>query len=36
MDLRETGWGGEGWIGLAHDMNQWMALANMLLNLQFP
>jgi hypothetical protein len=22
MDLRETGWGGMGWIYLAHDMGQ--------------
>jgi hypothetical protein len=27
-DLRKTGWGGEVWIHLAQDMDQWMALVN--------
>jgi hypothetical protein len=25
MDLRETGWGGMGWIDLAQDRDQWSA-----------
>jgi hypothetical protein len=28
-DLREIGWGGLDWIGLAQDRDQWRALANL-------
>jgi hypothetical protein len=28
IDLRETGWDGVDWIGLAQDRNQWRALVN--------
>jgi hypothetical protein len=28
MDLRETGWEGVEWIGLAQDRGQWWALVN--------
>jgi hypothetical protein len=33
MDLRDTGWGGVDWIGLAQDRDQWRILANMAMNL---
>jgi hypothetical protein len=36
MDLREIGWGGMDWIDLAQDRDQWRALVNMVMNLQFP
>jgi hypothetical protein len=36
MDLREIGWDGVDWIGMAHDRDQWMALVNMVLNLRVP
>jgi hypothetical protein len=36
MDLRETGWGGMGWIDLAQDKDPWQALANTVMNLQVP
>jgi hypothetical protein len=29
-------WGGMDWIDLAHDRNQWRALVNTVMNLQFP
>jgi hypothetical protein len=35
MDLRVTGWGGMDWIDLAQDWDQWRALMNMVMNLQF-
>jgi hypothetical protein len=28
VDLRELGWGGMGWIDLAHDRDQWRVLVN--------
>jgi hypothetical protein len=34
MDLGEIGWDGMNWIDLAQDRNQWMALVNMVMNLQ--
>jgi hypothetical protein len=34
MDLRETGWEGVDWMHLAQDRDQWLALVNMVLNLQ--
>jgi hypothetical protein len=36
MDLKEIGWGGMDWIHLAQDMDQWMALVNMVMILQIP
>jgi hypothetical protein len=36
MDLGETGWGGVGWIGLAHDRYRWRALVNAVMNLRVP
>jgi hypothetical protein len=34
MDLREKGWAGMGWIGLAQNRDQWRALVNTIMNLQ--
>jgi hypothetical protein len=34
MDLREIGWGGEGWIDIAQDSDKWIAFVNTVLNLQ--
>jgi hypothetical protein len=36
MDLREKGWGGVNWIGLAQDRGQWRALMNAATILQVP
>jgi hypothetical protein len=36
MDLREIGWDGMDWIGLAQNRNQWMALVNTVINLRVP
>jgi hypothetical protein len=36
MDLREIGWGGMDWIGLAQDTEQWRALVNTVINLRGP
>jgi hypothetical protein len=36
MDLRETGWDGMDWIGLAQDRDQWRALVNTVMNLRVP
>jgi hypothetical protein len=36
MDLREIGWGGMNWFDLAQDRDQWMALVDMVMNLQVP
>jgi hypothetical protein len=36
MDLRETEWGGMGWIDLAQDRDQWRVLVNTVMNLQVP
>jgi hypothetical protein len=33
MDLKKVGWGGMGWINLAQDRGQWLALVNMVVNL---
>jgi hypothetical protein len=35
MDLGEIGWDGRDWIYLARDRDQWRALVNTLMNLQF-
>jgi hypothetical protein len=32
MDLREIGWGGVDWIGLARDRDRWRALVNAIMN----
>jgi hypothetical protein len=34
--LRETEWGGMGWIDLAQDRDQWRALVNTIMNLRVP
>jgi hypothetical protein len=34
MDVRETGWGGNDWIQLAQDRNQWWAPVNTVMNFQ--
>jgi hypothetical protein len=36
MDLREIGWDGMDWIGLAQDREQWRALMNTITNLRVP
>jgi hypothetical protein len=36
MGLRETRWGGMDWFHLVQDMDQWLALVNMVMNLQVP
>jgi hypothetical protein len=36
MDLREIGWGGMDWIGLAQDREQWWALVNTIMHLLVP
>jgi hypothetical protein len=36
MDLQEVGWGETDWIYLAHDMNNWQAVVNAVINLQGP
>jgi hypothetical protein len=33
-DLREIGWGGEDWIELAQDRDQWRALLNTVMNVR--
>jgi hypothetical protein len=32
MDLREIGWDGVEWIGLAQDRKQWWAFVGMVIN----
>jgi hypothetical protein len=34
MDLREIGWDGGDWIGLAQDRDQWRALMNAVMKLR--
>jgi hypothetical protein len=34
MHLGEIGWSGMYWIDLAHDREQWRALANTVINFQ--
>jgi hypothetical protein len=36
MDLREIGWGGLGWIGLAQGGDKWRAVMNSVMNLRVP
>jgi hypothetical protein len=36
MDLREIGIDGVNWIQLAHNMVQWRAFVNTVMNLQVP
>jgi hypothetical protein len=36
MDLREIGWDGVDWIGLAQDRDRWRALVSMVMNLRVP
>ena len=34
MDLRDLGWGGIDWIGLAQDRDRWRASVNTVMNLR--
>jgi hypothetical protein len=34
IDFTEIGWNGMDWIDLPHDMDQWKALVNTVMNLQ--
>jgi hypothetical protein len=36
MDFREIGWGGMDWIDLTQERDQWMPLANTIMNLRVP
>jgi hypothetical protein len=36
MNLREIGWDGMDWIHLIQDQDKWLALVNMVMNLQVP
>jgi hypothetical protein len=36
IDLREIGWDGMDWIDLAQNRDRWVALVNMVMNLQVP
>jgi hypothetical protein len=36
MDLIEIEWGGMNWIHLGHNWGQWLAVANMIMNLHVP
>jgi hypothetical protein len=36
MYRTEIGWDGMGWIDLAQDKHQWMALVNTVMNLRVP
>jgi hypothetical protein len=36
VDVREIGWGGMGWINVAHDRDKWRALVNTAMNLRVP
>jgi hypothetical protein len=36
MDLREIGWGGRDWMGLAQGRDQWRALVNTVMNRRVP
>jgi hypothetical protein len=36
IDLIERGWDGMDWIHLVHDMDQWRALVNTVMNLRVP
>jgi hypothetical protein len=36
MDLRDTGWDGMDWTGLAQDRDQWRVLVNTIMNLRIP
>jgi hypothetical protein len=36
IDLRYVGWDGMDWIHLAQDRDQWRALVNKVMNLEFP
>jgi len=36
MDVTEIGWEGVGWIHLAQDRDSWLALVDMVKNLQVP
>jgi hypothetical protein len=36
MNLREIGWDGMDWIGLAKDSDQWRVLVNTVMNLRVP
>jgi hypothetical protein len=35
IGLREIGWDGMSWIGLAHDRDKWWALVKAVMNIRF-
>jgi hypothetical protein len=36
MDLREIGWGGVDWLGLAQDRDKWRVFMNSVMNFLVP
>jgi hypothetical protein len=36
IDLREIGWGGVNWIGLAQDKGKWGSLVTAVINFHVP
>jgi hypothetical protein len=36
MVLKEVGWGGTDWIGLAQHRDRWRVLVNAVMNLRIP
>ena len=36
IDVREVGWGGTGWIGLAQDRDRWRAVVDVVMNVRVP
>jgi hypothetical protein len=36
INIREIEWGGTDWIHLTHNMDQWRAVVNTVMNIRFP